>query len=296
MNARRTIPVLLFAAATAASLAACKGKEPEKQELELANTVRTDSVSTLRNELLEQVMEGTRFVNEINKELSKARSLTVPAKQLQSDAELADANQERKQVVAKITQLVARLDQVQARLANARTQLAEKDSALSNKVAAYETMVADINRAAERQRTEFQLVIDSQTVKIASLSGQVDTLNGKLSRLTDDYNAVYYVVGTKKELLAKGVLVPEGRKRFLLAGGRPAVPTREPDPGVFTKIDRLSDRTINLPAGEYQIVSRQSSAYATPQVAKDGKIAGALKIEQPERFWSSSRFLIIVRT
>ena len=295
MNARRSTQILMFAVAVASTFAACS-KGPSKQELEVANTVRADSLSNLRNELLEQVMEGTRFVNELNKEISKAKSLTVPPRQLQSQAELVDVNEERKQVVSKITQLVTRLDQVQSRLANARTQLAEKDSSLSAKIAAYELMVAEVNQAAEQQRTEFQTVIDGQTVKIASLTKRVDTLTGKLGQLTSDHNAVYYVVGTKSELMAKGVLVPEGRKRFLVAGARPLAPSRELDPGAFTKIDRLADSTIVLPDGEYKIVSRQSSAYTTPQVAKGGKISGGLKIEQPERFWSTSRFLIIVRT
>lgn len=294
MKARRSTRILMFAVA-AASLVAC-GKGPSKQELEVTNTVRADSLSNVRNELLDQVMEGTRFVNEINKELAKARSLNTPARKVESKAELVDVNEERKQVLSKIATLVTRLDQVQSRLASARTQLTDRDSTLSAKVAAYELMVAEINQTAERQRTEFQAVIDTQTVRIASLTQQVDTLNGKVGRLTAENNAVYYVVGTRSELMAKGVLVPEGRKRFLVAGARPVAPSRELDPSAFTKIDRLSDSTIVLPDGEYKIVSRQSPAYATPQVAKDGKIVGGLKIEQPERFWSTSRFLIIVRT
>jgi hypothetical protein len=294
MKAQRFVPVLLFASASVLVFGACEG--PSKKELVAVTTAQTDTLSNMRNEMLEQVMEGTRFVNEINKELSKARSLATPPRQLQSTAEIADANEERKQVVARISQLVARLDQVQSRLSNARAQLAEKDSALSGKIAEYEKTVAEISQAAEKERAEFQLVIDGQNVRIASLTNQVDTLSGKLSNLTAVHNEVYFVAGTAKELAAKGVLVPEGRKRFLLAGARPMAPARELDPSVFTKLDRLTDSTIVLPDGEYKIVTRQSTAYATPQVSKDGKIAGALKIEQPERFWSTSKFLILVRS
>jgi hypothetical protein len=43
-------------------------------------------------------------------------------------------------------------------------------------------------------------------------------------------------------------------------------------------------------------MSRQNVSFAKPQAEKDGKIAGALTIEQPERFWENSRFLIIVRS
>jgi len=64
---------------------------------------------------------------------------------------------------------------------------------------------------------------------------------------------------------------------------------------VFTKLDRTVDTAIVLPAGEYKIVSRQSSSYVTP-VGEKGTVSGALKIEKPEQFWSSSRFLILVRS
>ena len=74
-------------------------------------------------------------------------------------------------------------------------------------------------------------------------------------------------------------------------------PARELDPSKFTKIDRLANRTIVLPdGGEYEILSRQNIAYAAPAGEKDGKIRGALTINQPEQFWKNSRFLIIVRS
>jgi hypothetical protein len=198
-------------------------------------------------------------------------------------------------VVARIVQLVSRLNDVTSKLAIARSQMTEKDSTFAARIAAYEVTVAEVNQAAEKQRLELQSVIDGQTVKIASLTKSVDTLTGVVSQLTTDRNAVYFVVGTKAELMKKGVLVAEGTKRFLVAGPKTLVPARELDPSVFTKLDRTTDSTIFLPAGEYKMVSRQNAAYTTPSSLKGGRIVGALKIEQPERFWNTSRFLIIVR-
>jgi hypothetical protein len=290
MKARRSYPVLLVGAML---LAACAG--PSKEELELMVSVRADSLTNLRNEFVEHVMEGTSFVNEINKELAKARGLTPP-RQLQPVAELADANEERRQVVGRITQLVERLGALQGRVNGLRKQVADKDSAFALKVAEYEATVAEASRMAELQRAEFQALIDGQAAQIASLTRQVDTLNGSLSRVTSEHNTVYVIAGTRQELIKKGVLVPEGSRRFVVAGARPLVPARELDPTVFTRLDRVSDSTIVLPEGVYKIVSRQNGAYATPAVFKDGKVGGALKIEEPERFWSTSRYLILVRS
>ena len=92
------------------------------------------------------------------------------------------------------------------------------------------------------------------------------------------------------------MLVAEGRKRFLLVGSRKIEPARQLDPSAFTKIDRLADRTIKLPAGNYEILSRQNPTYAAPKPAKDGKIAGSLDDRAAGAFWAPSRFLIIVRS
>ena len=305
MKLSYSIPAILL---TAATFAACdNGTKQQLATVAKVDSLRVDSLGTVRKELLEEVMTSTQFVNQINTELAKARAIAAkPAPQLESTAEMSQVNDQRKAIVARITHLVARLDSVQGRLASTRKraqEMSHKDSALVAQVAEYEKSVADLQASAERQRTQFQATIDSQTVRIASLSKAVDTLNVVRTALTDtvhnlvsEKNTAYYIVGTKDELIKKGILAQEGGKRFLLVGSRNIAPARELDPSAFTKIDRLANRTIALPEGEYKILSRQNPAYVTPQAQKDGKIAGGLTIDQPERFWENSRFLIIVRS
>jgi len=305
MKLAHSLPLVL---ASAVAFTACdNGVKQQLATVAKTDSLRVDSLSTVRKELLEEVMTSTQFVNQINTELAKARSLAAkPAPQLESTAEMSQVNDQRKAIVARITHLVARLDSVQTRLASTRRKAAEltqKDSALVAQVADFQKNIADLQASAEHQRAQFQATIDSQTVRIASLSKAVDTLNvvrtalvDTVHTLTSEKNTAYYIIGTKDELIKKGILAQEGGKRFLLVGSRPTAPARELDPSAFTKIDRLADRTINLPEGEYKIFSRQNPAYVTPKGEKDGKITGGLTIDQPERFWENSRFLIIVRS
>lgn len=292
MIAVRRLPAILAALVV---LTGCDG--PSKKDLQADLALRSDSLFYVQNQLLEQVMEGTKFVNEINKELARARGINLgSARQLQTSAELVDANDERRQVVARVTRLVERLDVVQGRLAGMRKEVGDKDSTLKSKIAEYEHTLAEAFQSADRQRAELQLVIDSQTVRIAELTGQVDTLSGKLGQLTSDHNAVYVVTGTRDELIEKGVIVPEGGRRFFLVGSRPVAPARDLDPTVFTRLDRRTDRTIMLPDGEYRIISRHSPAHATAELTKKGALVGALSIEEPEQFWNGSRFLILMKS
>jgi len=305
MNFVRVLPAALMSAVV---LSACNTET--KQQLATvahADSVHTDSLANVRSQLMQEVMSSTQFVSEINAELAKARALQSkkePA--LETTAEVTASQEQRKAIVARISHLVARLDSVQTRLASTRSRvnaLTKQDSDLVAQVATYEKSIADLQATAAKERADFQAVIDRQTGQIAELNSKVDTLNtvrtalvDTVGQLTSEKNTAYYIIGTRDELIKKGVLVPEGGKRFFLVGGRNVVPARQLDPSNFSKIDRLADRNIRLPEGEYQILTRQNVSFAKPQIEKDGKIAGGLTIEQPERFWEASRFLIIVRS
>jgi hypothetical protein len=301
----RSIPVALIAATI---VAGCNTET--RQQLATvahADSLHVDSLGKVRKDLMDEVMASTQFVTDINRELAKARALTSKAEPtLETSNEMTATNEQRKLIVARITHLVARLDSVQNRLAATRShvsQLTKQDSALVAQVAAYEKSIQDLQASAAHERADLQTVITRQTGEIAALNSRVDTLNtvkvaltDTVNQLTTQKNTVYYVVGTKDELIKKGVLVAEGGKRFVVVGGRHIVPARQLDPTSFSKIDRLTDRTIQLPEGEYEIMSRQNVGFAKAAAAKDGKISGALTIEQPEQFWATSPFLIIVRS
>jgi hypothetical protein len=294
MKTLRAVPVLLYVV----TFAACS-HETEKQltRLAFADSIHVDSLGIVRQQLLEAVATSDEFLNDVNNELAQARFL-IGKPTVMGTAEIADPNLERNLAVMKVGNVVARLDSVEKRLSSARVsvaQLSKKDSELLAKVAEFERNIADLQTTAEAQRVELQAVIDGQTTQIAGLTTHIGALKDSVGRLTNEKNVAYVVIGTRAELIKKGVLVPEGSRRFLVAGSRAVKPARALDPAAFTRIDRTVDRTIVLPAGKYQIISRQNPAYAT-SVSKTGSVVGLMTIEQPEQFWEASPFLIIVRT
>jgi outer membrane murein-binding lipoprotein Lpp len=302
---RQTIPAAVLSAVV---LAGCN--QEAKQQLATVSHVdslRVDSLSTARKDLMSEVMASTQFMTQINAELAKARSLNGKKEaSLETTSEMTATNEQRKAIVTRISHLVAKLDSVQTRLATTRSRLnkmTKDDSVLVAQVAQYQSDLASLQESAQKERTELQGQIQQQQTQIAQLNSRVDTLTtvrtallDTVSQLTNEKNTAYYVIGTKDELIKKGILVEEGGKRFFVLGGRNVVPARNLDPTAFSKIDRLADRNITLPQGEYQIYSRQNVSFAKPQQFKDGKISGGLEIDQPEQFWANSRYLIIVRS
>ena len=313
MRIARTLPLPAVLLITA--LTACGGTKEQLRLLSHTDSARTDSIVAMKNDLLNEVMASTQFVNDLNSELTKLKSRQKArlATKLTTESDMAAIKEERAAVTQRIRELVARLDSSEARVATLRARaqrLAAHDSTLVTQVAQYEKTIADLRQTVENQKADYEATIAKQNVQIASLTSQVDTMtkeNVRLSgersalsdtvgQLTSEKNTAYYVIGTKDELVKQGVLVEEGRKRFFLVGGRPVAPARELDPAKFTKIDRVKDRVINFPAGDYTIFTRQNPAYASPFASKDGKLSGGLRIDQPDRFWEPSRFLIIVRS
>ncbi len=114
-----------------------------------------------------------------------------------------------------------------------------------------------------------------------------------VSTMTKEANKAYYVVGTEKDLIAKGVLIKTGG--FLGFGKTLAQATslKEQD---FTEIDRMRDSTISFPKADksYMIVTRQDPQFLAVAPDKNHLLRTGLKVASPEQFWAASKFLIVV--
>ncbi len=298
---------LLLTLAMAGSSVACTSRDQLNAALAEAK-----AVSAEKDSLLNEVLETTKFVNDLNSELARAKSVGV-SPVLATEKSASGASQDRVAVLGKIKEVVARLNESEQKLDAATARAKKMGSRNQRLLAQLETAkqtIADLKATAERQEAEYGATIERQKVEIAVLTGRVDTmsqvnqqltadktaLTDTVSQLTNYKNTVYYAVGTKKELMDKGVIAKEGSK-FLFFGGTHIVPARHLDPAAFTRIDKGKDRSIALPHEDknYKIISRQSPEYlAASSVSKDGKVHGAVQIESPEEFWAPSKYLIIV--
>ena len=120
--------------------------------------------------------------------------------------------------------------------------------------------------------------------------------------MTTVANEVYYVLGNKKDLMAKGLVSEVGGSRVLGIGwrtGETLVPAPTLNPELFQKSSKQEALEIPLPdpTKKYRLVSPQNvNALATPP-SKDGKFTGAsIKIADPDAFWAASKYLILVET
>jgi hypothetical protein len=260
-----------------------------------------------KDSLLTEVLETTQFVSDVNSELAKARSVAIiNAGEDGGPPGAARDREERKATLARIQQVILRLNESEAKLAvteNRAKTARIRNARLLAQISTYKRTIEDLKAAAEQQRAENEAIIADQRSQIALLAGQVDTLGqerntlrGSVANLITYKNTVFYAIGTREELIEKGVVKKEGSK-FLFFGGTRLEPARNLNASAFTAIDKTQTLSIALPRPDrkYRIVSRQSPTFLSGDVTKDGDVKGVVEIVSPEEFWSPSRYLILVQ-
>lgn len=278
-----------WAAALVVGAVACqRGPTPEQ----LAIMAQKDS-------LVQEVAEQSRIMSDISAELAKVQ---VQGKELAIKSE-SPRTAMRDSIFARINYVTDRLTTAEKQLRTAKQRVAgltkisdslrtTLESTISNyeaTIASQKTTLDDLNQQVQKLSAENA----DLTVAKAALSDTVRTL-------AQENSTVYYVVGTKDELLKRGIIREEGGSRVLFIfgkAGKTIVPARDLPTSEFTPIDKNQVTEIPLPQeAEYRLASQQNpDALATPP-DEHGRIKGSvLKIAEPDKFWVGSKFLIIVQ-
>jgi hypothetical protein len=250
--------------ALALGLAACDVPSRDRDQADLGaagsaeSAAPTDSIEAGRDSLFAEVAENARLLNQIGEELNKIEGLSEP----DSGTIESPASASRERLLHKVQQVTARLADSEKRLAQNRRQVraaTRKNDSLSGRVTSLETMLADFEAMIESQRT----TLESLTERVTALETENLALRDTITTMETEENTAYYVVGTKEELLERGLITKEGGSRVLFIFGKRGetlVPARDLDTSQFTAIDIRQVTEIPLPdsSAEYLIASRQN--------------------------------------
>lgn len=268
----------------------------DQQALKVAQA-RADSLQNVASDhdrAMAEVAADAKALSDISGEIANVR---LNGKMKIQPAETPEAAH-RDSVVARVRLLVSRVHSADAQVKSSKAQIATM------------THLSDSLRATlESTVTNFQKMVDDQKTQIAALTARVDSLTGVTVALNDTLNAtntrantVYYVIGTKDDLIKRGVITEEGGARFLFVlwkSGKTLVPARNLDPSQFTAIDQRQVTSIALPDSSlaYRIVSRNDLTALDAPPADNSTViqnTNKLAIARPGQFWAGSKYLIIV--
>ncbi len=259
----------------------------------LERQIRENSLTAERDSLLLEVAANGRLLTDIQTTFDQVAPVSVRAGQPET-AGYESGKEQRQVALDRAREIIGRLKTVEARLAVTERKVRKLTGARDS--------LARGLTDAEASLATLAALVETQKGTVASLTSQLDQmlvqneiLSDSLYHLADARNTAYYVVGTRKELLAKGVLVEDGHRAIPLVGRRSVQPARKLPLSEFTSIDRDAIRDLPLPDStrEYRIVSRQNLAHLA-SIQEDGRVQGSISIASPEEFWEGSRYLIVV--
>jgi chromosome segregation ATPase len=244
-----------------------------------------------QDSLMQDFVATTKMIEDIDKQLSQVQGLKPRVRLASAGGEApADPRAEAREVLlGKVEDVTAMLEQSRRRVQS----LSGNNTTLQRQITQYRETIASLEGMVERQRADVErlsVTVDSlrhvNTVITEERAAALDTVEN----LRRESNTVFYVIGTRRELMERGIIVEEGSK-FLFMGRKTLVPARRLDPAQFVAIDKFETTELMLqnPNSRFRIVSRHDASMIVPDNG-----TGRLQIAAPREFWGASRYLIIV--
>jgi len=289
----------------------------EAHTLRLRNAALDESLRVVRGMSERQTIEKDLLVREVHsfdyfmeqlqQEFRKIRSLQQLAGALDPREDpLSSVESEREQILraaraarSRLTRLEAAAERQGRQLAALRDSVrASADSALASgwerdssrtALASVRILVADLRMRLD----DLQHQVDSLTTYSRALHDENERLTAVIAADAARDSTVYYVVGTRRQLL-DWHLAREIGGVPVTGWGRVLQPSEIRDSTHFT-VGHMRSRLIKLDEGrDYQLLSPQSTAALETRIAADGTFHGSLHIREPETFWKTSKWLVIL--
>ena len=172
--------------------------------------------------------------------------------------------------------------QFKKRLAAMQKELKEKSKVIDELYKQIEEKDAQISRQTKQIATLDEIVSNLKE-EVTSLSNEGMELKAKVADQEEAIYTVYYIVGTKQELIDAGVMTKGG----LFKSSKVSY---QAEKDAFVKIDLRAISEINTNASKAKVMSiHPKGTYAF--VENDGEMV--LNISNPQEFWEQTKYLVI---
>ena len=268
------------------ALASCGSNEKKPA---VADTEQSDSLQRIItqkdneiNDMMEtfnQIQEGLREINEAENRVSIVKD--------------GEGSNKRSQIVENIQFISNTMKQNRALVEKLRQQMRESSVKGDQLRKTLDDLVKQLNDK-EEQLKQLRAELDAKDIHIAELDQTISSLNSNVSSLKTEssektetinaqdkqLNTAWFVFGTKKELKEQRII--DGSK----------VLESNFNKNYFTKIDIRVEKEIKLYSKSAKILTMHPSSSYTLQ--QDANKQYVLRINNPQLFWSTSKYLVIV--
>lgn len=265
------------------------GCQRNKQSAESADAAQSDSLRQVISQKDNEINDMMGTLNEIQdgfNEINAAENRVTIAK----GGEGANKKQQIRENIQFIAKTMKHNRELIAKLRNQLKQSSVKGDALKNTLESLSKQLEEKDKQLQQMRAE----LDAKDIHINELDEAINNLHTNVNNLANEnskksqvinsqdkqLNTAWFVFGTRKELKEQRII--EGDK----------VLQSNFNKNYFTKIDIRVDKEIKLYSKYAKVLTMHpSSSYL---LQRDANKQYTLKITNPEIFWSTSKYLVIL--
>ncbi len=184
-----------------------------------------------------------------------------------------------------------KISDLEKQLASSRTQLKGVQDIVNKLKASIADKEAIMDELQKRLGILNETLEEERRTSLAEIQKREQTISEKQQTITQqsiDANTIYYIYGTRKELMDKGIV---DRKGGLLGIGKVTTVTHSLQTEKFTQMNLLDTQQITFPATKkgYAVLSNHVATSYTVEKAGDNNI---LTVTDPSNF-RKQKFLVI---
>lgn len=265
------------------------GCQGNKQSAESVDAAQSDSLRQVISQKDNEINDMMGTLNEIQdgfNEINAAENRVTIAK----GGEGANKEQQIRENIQFIAKTMKHNRELIAKLRNQLKQSSVKGDALKNTLESLSKQLEEKDKQLQQMRAE----LDAKDIHINELDEAINNLHTNVNNLANEnskksqvinsqdkqLNTAWFVFGTRKELKEQRII--EGDK----------VLQSNFNKNYFTKIDIRVDKEIKLYSKYAKVLTMHpSSSYL---LQRDANKQYTLKITNPEIFWSTSKYLVIL--
>lgn len=282
-----TMKKLIIIAIAAIALAACQ--EKKEATTPNVNDARVDSLQRIIDQKDNELNDVMSTFNEIQEGFRLIEAAEQKVNVIK-DGEATNKSEQIRESIRNIQQRMQHNRELIARLQQQVREGSSRSEELRRTIANFTKELENKNNELAQLRAELQ----EKDIKIAELDNTVNSLNSDVSQLREEtaqktetintqdaqLHTAWYVFGTKKELQEQNIY----QKGKVLQSNF--------NKSYFTKIDIRVDKEIKLYSRSVRMLTSHPASSYTLQ--PDAQRMYVLRIINPQQFWSTSKYLVVL--
>ena len=278
---------ILFFGLCLMAMASCQ--QDNKQAQQLALNQQRDSLNKIiaqKDNEINDIMGTLNDIEEGFREISEAEGRVAVAKRGEGASSAARIRENMQFIQSTMQQNRELIGKLRQKLRESTINTEQLKRTIDNLTAQLE------EKNAELQKLRAEL--DAKDIHISELDEQIANLNDNVANLQDEgqrkdqtistqdkeLHTAWFVYGTKKELKEQNIL------------SKGEVLQQNFNKEYFTKIDIRVDKEIKLYSRSAEVLTAHPLSSYT--LERDANKQYVLRITNPQQFWSTSKYLVVV--